>query len=69
LSGVTYGWIGFAILSGVLLAGCLAGMIAFTALGLIGAQQLKMDVLEQYEDRIVGGLLILLAVLVVALEG
>jgi len=68
LSGVSYGWAGFAILSIVLLIGCLAGMLAFTALGLIGAQQLQMDVLEQYEDRIVGALLMALAVLVIALE-
>jgi nickel/cobalt transporter (NicO) family protein len=69
LSGVSYGWTGFAVLSAVLLLGCLAGMLAFTTLGLVGLQRFRMEALEEYEDRIVGGLLMLLAVLVIALEG
>ncbi len=68
LSGVAYGWGGFALLSAVLLVGCVAGMIAFTALGLVGLQRLKLEALEQHEDRIVGTLLLLLAILVVALK-
>lgn len=68
LSGVSLGWGGFIALSAVLLVGCVAGMLAFTALGLIGIQRLKLEALEHHEDRIVGALLLLLAVLVIALE-
>lgn len=68
LSGVSLGWGGFVALSAVLLVGCVAGMLAFTALGLIGIQRLKLEALEHHEDRIVGALLLLLAVLVIALE-
>ena len=68
LSGVSYGWSGFALLSLVLLIGCVAGMLSFTMLGLLGLQHLKLEALEQHEDRIVGALLLLLAVLVIALE-
>ena len=68
LSGVEYGWIGFALLSAVLLVGCVAGMLVFTALGLVGLQRLKLEALEHHEDRIVGTLLLLLAILVVVLE-
>ena len=63
LSGVSYGWRGFALLSVVLLVGCVAGMLAFTALGLLGLQRLKLEALEHHEDRIVGTLLTIVAVL------
>ena len=68
LSGVSYGWWGFALLSAVLALGCLVGMVAFTSLALFGLQRFNLEALEQYEDRILGGLLIFLGVLVIVLE-
>ncbi len=68
LTGVSHGWWGFVVLSFVLAAGCMGGMLLFTGLGLLGLQRFNAETLEQYEDYVVGGLLLLLAVLVVALE-
>lgn len=68
LSGVSYGWWGFALLSAMLALGCLVGMLAFTSLALVGLSHLKLERIERYEDRILGALLVLLAVLVLVFE-
>ena len=60
LPGVSYGWTGFLLLSGVLAVATLAGMVTFTWLSLAGLERLKLAVLEQYENAVLGGLLVLL---------
>ena len=69
LSGISYGWKGFALLSAVLAAGTMAGMLIFTTIAMIGLQQFKLEALDRYENRILGTLLVALGVLVVVLEG
>jgi nickel/cobalt transporter (NicO) family protein len=68
LSGVSYGWTGFLLLSGVLAVATLAGMVTFTWLSLAGLERLKLAVLEQYEDAVLGGLLVLLGIAVMIFE-
>jgi len=65
LSGVKYGWGGFALLSLILGLGVLAGMLLFTWLTLVGSHRLKLVVLEEYESGIVGVLLVALGLLIV----
>ncbi len=54
LSGVSYGWQGFFVLSGILAAGTLAGMMVFTWLTLIGFERLPVQRLERYEAALLG---------------
>ena len=68
LSGVSYGWTGFLLLSGVLAVATLAGMVMFTWLSLAGLERLKLAVLEQYENAVLGGLLVLLGIAVMIFE-
>ena len=68
LSGVRYGWTGFALLSLVLAGATFAGMLLFTSLAAAGLQRFKLDVLERYEGAIVGALLCLLGLAVMFLE-
>jgi hypothetical protein len=68
LSGIRYGWAGFVLLSAVLAAATLAGMVAFTALSLAGAARFKPQALEKYESAILGALLCLLGVVLILLE-
>jgi ABC-type nickel/cobalt efflux system permease component RcnA len=68
VSGITYGWWGFALLSFVLAAATLAGMVLFTALTLSGLERLRLGFIEKYEGAVLGGLLCVLGVLVILLE-
>ncbi|MBX6741102.1 MAG: hypothetical protein IRY87_03525 [Acetobacteraceae bacterium] len=68
LSGIRYGWVGFAVLSAILALGTLAGMVLFTWLALAGLERLRLGVLERYESGLLGGLLSLLGVAVMLLE-
>lgn len=68
LSGIRYGWIGFALLSAILAGATLAGMMLFTWLTLIGLEKLKLQLLERYESAILGGALCLLGILVMLFE-
>ncbi|MBI5762585.1 MAG: hypothetical protein HZA51_03570 [Planctomycetes bacterium] len=68
LSGIRYGWMGFALLSAILAGATLTGMVIFTWLTLIGLEKLKLQILEKYESGILGGALCLLGVLVILFE-
>jgi nickel/cobalt exporter len=68
LSGIHFGWMGFILLSAVLAAATLAGMVLFTWLTLAGLERLKLAALERYESGILGALLCLLGVAVMVFE-
>jgi hypothetical protein len=68
LSGIRYGWPGFAFLSLVLAGATFAGMMLFTSLAAAGVERFRLDALERYEGAIVGTLLCLLGLAVMFLE-
>lgn len=68
LSGISLGWLGFAILSSILAIGTLAGMMLFTTLTLIGMEKLKLAAIEKYEGFIMGSLLCILGLAIIILE-
>jgi nickel/cobalt exporter len=68
LSGITYGWLGFALLSAVLAVATLAGMVLFTWLSLLGLQRIRLGALERFEGAILGGLLCVLGVAIMVFE-
>lgn len=68
LSGIRYGWPGFALLSLVLAGATFAGMMLFTSLAAAGLERFRLDALERYEGAIVGTLLCLLGLAVMFLE-
>ena len=47
VSGVRYGWYGFALLTIILTVGTIAGMVAFTGLALTGIEQVKLRSLRK----------------------
>ena len=49
VSGVRYGWHGFALLTIILTVATIAGMVAFTGLALTGIEQVKLRSFEKYE--------------------
>jgi putative Mn2+ efflux pump MntP len=68
VSGVRYGWHGFAFLTIILTVATIAGMILFTFLALIGIEQVKLRSLEKYEALLMGLLLCIVGVLIILLE-
>lgn len=68
VSGVRYGWPGFALLTGVLSIGTVLGMVAFTWLTLVGFDKLKSKWIEHYESGILGSLLCALGIFVMFFE-
>ncbi len=62
LSGISYGWMGFVVLSAVLAVATIAGMVAFTWLTMAGVERLRLEFLERYESGILGGLILFLGV-------
>lgn len=68
VSGVRYGWSGFALLTAILSVGTVAGMVLFTWLTLIGLEKLNLRWLERYESGVMGGLLGVLGLLVMIFE-
>lgn len=68
LSGVKYGWNGFALLSVLLAMATMAGMVFFTWLTMVGLERVQLKVLEKYEAGILGALLWMLAVLALIME-
>src|SRR4051812_15671609 len=57
VSGIRYGWTGFAILTVILSVATVLGMVLFTSLTLIGLGRIKLAVLEKYESLVMGLLL------------
>jgi nickel/cobalt exporter len=68
VSGIRYGWKGFALLTGILSFGTVAGMVVFTSLTLAGLGKLKLGVLEKYESALMAILLCLIGVLILVFE-
>ncbi len=68
VSGVRYGWYGFALLTVILTIGTIAGMVAFTGLALVGIEQVKLRLLEKYEAGVMGALLCAVGVLIILFE-
>jgi nickel/cobalt exporter len=68
LSGIHYGWMGFAALSLILIVATLSGMVFFTWLALMGWERLRLKSWERYESLILGVLLCVLGILVMFLE-
>lgn len=68
VSGVRYGWHGFALLTIILTLGTIAGMVAFTALALTGIEQVKLRSFEKYEAAVMGALLCVIGVLIILFE-
>ena len=68
LSGIRYGWPGFALLSLILAGATFTGMMLFTSLAAAGLQRFRLAALERYEGAIVGTLLCLLGLAVMFLE-
>lgn len=68
VSGVRYGWKGFALLTAVLSVGTVLGMVAFTWLTLHGMEKLKSRWIEHYESGILGSLLCALGIFVIFFE-
>ena len=62
LSGITYGWTGFVVLSAVLAFATIAGMVIFTWLTMSGMERLRLGFLERYESGILGALILFLGV-------
>lgn len=67
-AGAQFGWTGFLWLSMVLLLATISGMMLFTWFTLMGLAHFRLEALEHYEGRIVGSLLIVLAIFVLILE-
>ena len=68
VSGIRYGWGGFAVLTAVLSIATVAGMVLFTSLTLAGLSKLKLGVLEKYESVLMGVLLCAVGILIILFE-
>ena len=68
LTGARYGWLGFALLSGILAIATVAGMIVFTWLTLLGLQRFRFEALEKYESMTVGMVFCLLGLIIILFE-
>ena len=68
VSGIRYGWGGFAVLTAVLSIATVAGMVLFTSLTLAGLSKIKLGVLEKYESALMGILLCLVGILIIVFE-
>ncbi len=68
VSGVRYGWRGFALLTLILSVATVAGMLVFTWLALTGIEQIKLRLFEKYESGVMGVLLCLVGVLIIVFE-
>lgn len=69
LANIEHGWPGFALLSAVLAAATILGMLLFTGLTTAGAARLNLGALERYEGAILGVALCGLGLGVILLEG
>jgi putative Mn2+ efflux pump MntP len=68
VSGIRYGWIGFARLTAILSVGTVAGMLLFTGLTLAGMKKLQLGLLEKYESALMGSLLCMVGLLILLIE-
>ncbi|MEN3368045.1 MAG: nickel/cobalt transporter (NicO) family protein [Verrucomicrobiota bacterium] len=68
VSGIRYGWAGFAVLTAVLSVATVAGMVIFTSLTLVGLSKIKLGLLEKYESALMGVLLCAVGILIIVFE-
>ncbi|MDP9254192.1 MAG: hypothetical protein M3O66_04540, partial [Verrucomicrobiota bacterium] len=68
VSGIRYGWAGFALLTAVLSIATVAGMVLFTSLTIAGLGKIKLGLLEKYESGMMGVLLCAVGVLIMIFE-
>ena len=68
VSGVRYGWVGFALLTLVLSVATVAGMVVFTWITLSHLEKLNLRFLEKYENGIIGALLSILGGLIILMH-
>ena len=68
VSGIRYGWAGFAVLTAVLSIATVAGMVVFTSFTLAGLSKIKLGFLEKYESVIMGVLLCAVGILIILFE-
>jgi ABC-type nickel/cobalt efflux system permease component RcnA len=68
VSGIRYGWAGFAVLTAVLSLATVAGMIIFTSLTLAGLSKIKLGILEKHESALMGVLLCAVGVFIIVFE-
>ena len=68
VSGIRYGWTGFALLTAILSLATVAGMILFTWLTLTGMKRISLHRLEKYEFGLMGVLLCAVGVLIILFE-
>jgi nickel/cobalt exporter len=68
VSGIRYGWMGFALLTAILSVATVAGMIVFTGLTLSGMRKISLRQLEKYELGLMGALLCVVGVLIIFFE-
>jgi nickel/cobalt exporter len=68
VSGIRYGWAGFAILTLILSVATVLGMVLFTSLTLVGLGRIKLALLEKYESLTMGVLLCAVGLLILFFE-
>jgi nickel/cobalt transporter (NicO) family protein len=68
VTGIRFGWGGFALLTCILSIATVAGMLFFTWLTLAGIGRLRMVWLERHESGVMGTLLLVVGVLVMLFE-
>jgi nickel/cobalt exporter len=68
VSGIRFGWGGFALLTLILSTAAVAGMLVFTWLALIGIRGIGLSWFERYESLVMGSLLLLVGVMVLVFE-
>ena len=68
VTGIRFGWSGFALLTLILSVATVAGMIFFTSLTLAGIRNLRLRWFEEHESGVMGSLLLGVGVLVLVFE-
>lgn len=68
VSGIRYGWAGFALLTAILSVATVMGMVVFTSLTLAGLSRVKLGALEKYESILSGILLCAVGILILLFE-
>ncbi|MEP7071002.1 MAG: hypothetical protein ABI839_01315 [Verrucomicrobiota bacterium] len=68
VSGIRFGWSGFALLTLILSIATLAGMMLFTSLAFAGLRSVRSSFFERWESGFMGSLLLLIGVLVILFE-
>jgi nickel/cobalt exporter len=68
VSGIRYGWTGFALLTAILSVATVMGRVIFTSLTLTGLSRVKLGALEKYESALIGILLCVVGTLILVFE-